>query len=509
MAAPPPLLEIQDLTRQLGGTTAIDGVSLTLARGEIVGLMGASGAGKSSLLHTLAGCMPPSPQTRSNAPHRGRVLWNGREVTDLGPRAAATLGIVLVPQNPEWPASLTVAEAVSLGHEPVKFGSWLDRREMTRRATEWLERLGTPLAPIARLATLGRAGQQMVALARALAMQPSLLLLDAPTSALRPQETDRLFEILGDLQAQGTAILYVTDRLGEIEALANRVVVMRDGKVSGILSRQELNPRSLGTLLVGNDLELPLKELIEPGVERLRVEGVRSLHFPDAAVNFTAREGEIVGLAGLVGSGRTSLLRTLFGLDRRAGGPVVVDDHAIPAIHPRASIAAGMVFVPDNAHLPGAADGFSLRDTLALPSLSRLSAAGVVSRAAVDRLAHLMNNHLSITDGPLDRPLDHLTPGQLRKAAFAQWLALRPTVVLLDEPTRGVDMATRAAIYESMERLAERGAAVVFASNSCDELLRVADRLIVFREGAVAGTLSREDDFTERGTMRLAAGLAT
>jgi ABC-type sugar transport system ATPase subunit len=509
MAPAPPLLAIHDLTRHVAGRAALESVDLMVHRGEIIGLMGASGAGKTTLLSTLAGGRAGNARTRPDARDRGRILWEGRNVTGLGPRASASLGIAWVPQAPVLPDGLTVADAISLGNEPLRFGALIDFPAMVRRATEWLERLGAPIDPAARLGALAPAPRQMVALARALATEPRLLLLDTPTAALRPQDTDRLFEVLGDLQAQGTSILYVSDRLGEIEALASRVVVMRDGRVSGELARHELNLKSLGALMVGKDLDLPLKELIEPGIERLRVDGLRTTRFPESAVRFTVREGEIIGLAGLLGSGRTAVLRAIFGLDRALSGSVTVNDVEQVGGDPRAGIAAGMAFVPAGASRVHTAPGHALRDVLALPSLPRLSPAGIVNDTAVDRLAWMVNEHLSITDGPLDQPLDQLTHGQRQKAALASWLALKPTVVLLDEPTRGVDLAARAEIYETLERLAERGAAVVFASNDMDELLRVADRLLVFREGALAGELTRDDDFTERGIMRLAAGLGT
>lgn len=504
MPTAPPLLEIRDLTRHRDGRAALDAINLSVRRGDILGLMGASGAGKSALLAVAGGHF----LSRAHPADRGRLLWNGQDVTGLNLRTARALGIALVPQDPALPEQLTVAEAVALGHEPLRSGFRVDRPAMARRAADWLGRLGAAIDPSARLGTLTPAARQQVALARALATAPRLLLLDAPTAALRPQDTDGLFEALGDLQAQGTAIVYASDRFGEIEALATRVAVLRDGQLSGELARHELNPRTLGAHMIGGEFDLPLKELIEPGLERLRVDALRTTRFPATAVSFSLREGEIVGMAGLAGSGRTALLRTLFGLDRALGGSIVVNETSVEPLTPRTAAAAGMAWVPADAGRAGTAPAPTLREWLTLPGLRPLAPAGVVRHATVDRLAAMLNEHLSITDGPLDQAPDQLTPGQRRKAALAAWLPARPSVVLLDEPTRGVDLPARLALYEAMERLAERGAAVLFASPDTDELLRVADRLLVFREGALAGTLNRDDDFTERGIMRLAAGLA-
>lgn len=526
MSIHPPLLEICGLTRRIGSVVVLEDVNLTLVRGEIVGLMGASGAGKTALVHWIAGMARGSAEPRHGAknhpPHTptnepaatpaatvGRLLWHGRDVTRMTPSQATALGIALVPQEPALPDTFTVAEAISLGREPVRFGWFLDRPAMTRRAHDWLGRLGVAFDPTARLDALSASQRQMVALARALAAEPSLLLLDEPTGPLRPQDTDRLFEILGDLQARGTCIVYVSDRLGEIEALATRVVVLRDGRISGTLDRLELSRESLSALIVGKDLDLPIKELIEPGLEVLRVENVRTARHPKRDLSFTVREGEVVGLAGLVGCGRSELLRAIFGLDRAFGGSVVVNEAPLRPGTPAAAIAAGVALVAADGAIDEAGAGLALRDAIALPSLRRLSPAGLVNDQAIDRLAVLMNDHVSITPGPLDQPIGQLTTGQRRKAAIAQWLALKPSLVLLDEPTRGVAMSVRPEIYEMMERFAERGAAVLFASNDMDELLRVADRVLVMRDGGLAGCLTRDDDFSERGIMRLAAELPT
>jgi len=498
MPAHPPLLEVCDLTKHFDGVAALRGVSASVDRGEIVGVMGGNGAGKTTLLQVLAGGVRPDG---------GRLLWEGRDTPIPDPRAAAALGIALVPSEPVFADRLTVAENVFLGREPRRLGVLVDRESMRQRTRTLTESLGADFDPEAIVGGLAARQRQLVAIARALSQDPRLLLLDDPTGPLRPQDTDRLFELLGDRQAQGMGMVFVSDRFAEIEALATRVVVLRDGLVSGACDRTGLDRRSVNALIVGGDLDLPIKELIEPGLERLRVDGVRTARFPEHEVRFSVREGEVVGLAGLVGSGRTELLRALFGLDRAAGGSVFIDDTRLPAGDPVAAIAAGVAFVPHDRRSEALIMERSLRESLTLPSLRRLAPAGIVNDEAVTRLAVIMIEHLAITPGDPTEPVGQLAAGQQQKAAIAQWLPLKPTIVLFDEPTRGVEVAVRAEIYEAMERLAERGAAVLFASNDLDELLRLSDRLLVMRDGALAGGLTRDDDFSERGIMQLAAGL--
>lgn len=516
-----PLLELRQLTAQVGESVVLDAVSTTIGRGEIVGLMGASGAGKSALLRTLAGLAPVpgvpfsnhataarASASRASAAASATMLWCGRELDGHDSRQATALGIVLVPQHPRYPEEFSVADALTLGIEPARFGR-LDRAARDRMAAEWADRIGLRVAVATQLDTLSPIQRQLVALARALAGEPVLLLLDAPTAALRPQDTDAFFEILGDLQARGTAVVFASDRVGEVAALASRVLVLRDGRLAGELARAELNPKSLGALLVGTHLDLPLKELIEPGLERLRVDGLRTQAHPGCAVSFSVREGEIIGLAGLLGSGRRALIRAVVGLDIAAAGSVHVNGTELPNPRLHHALAAGMVFVPDDAAATLPPADLPLADALTLARLPRLSPAGVVNRSALGRLAALLNEHLAITEVSVDTPLARLNRSQRRKAMLARALSGQPSVVILDSPTRGVTLQARAEIYEALERLAERGAAVLFVSDDTDELLRISDRLIVMREGAVAGELGREDDFSERGIVRLAAGLPT
>ncbi|MFN0130674.1 MAG: ATP-binding cassette domain-containing protein [Verrucomicrobiales bacterium] len=492
------LLDVQALTARYPSVTALEDVSFSIPRGEIVGLMGGSGSGISTLLHLLAGPI------RGCAVDAGRILWHGHDIARMPPTQRSALGIRLVPQHPTFPDALTVAEAMWLGQEPVRFHCLLDHPAMARQSRTWLDRLGIPLDPATPVRLLTPAQRQILAWARALAADPQLLLLDHPTSCLRPRDTDPLFESLGDLQARGTAIVFASDRLEEIKALASRLLILRDGRLAGELDMPSANPLAVHRLLAGHSLDLPIKELIEPGIDRLRVSRLRTRRFPEIEVNFTIQEGEIVGMAGLVGAGRTAILRALFGLDPRLEGSVMINEAELPPGRPDVALGAGAMFLEGQAS-PDPCPGMTLRDSLCLASLPRLSAAGIISETAANRLARLLNHHLDITEQPLQSPLATLSPSQRRKAAIASQLALQPSVALFTAPTRGVTIAARAEIYECLERLAERGAAVLFASNDTNELLRLSDRLLVFRHGALAGTLSRQDDFTERGILRLAA----
>ena len=498
MTTQPPLLEARGLSKRFAGVRALEGVDAVFHRGEIVAVMGENGAGKSTLMKTLAGI---------HQPDEGRIVWEGAEVTFRDARAAFSKGIAFIHQELNLVPELSVAANIFLGREPRKHGVFLDQAEMRRRAQALLESLGAPFSPDAPVGSLSLGHQQMVEIAKALSIDAKLLIMDEPTSSLSPRETDRLFELLFDLQSRGLTIVYISHRLGEVEALASRVIVLRDGKNSGELARADLNRETLVNLMVGRDLDLPIKELIEPGLELLRVEGLCTRRFPEHAVSFRVREGEIVGLAGLVGAGRTEVLRAIFGLDPTAGGAVFINEKKMPGGDTRAAINAGAALVPEDRKAEGLVLNLPLRENIALAGYDRWQAAGFVNERAVDRLAGLMIEHLSIKASGPAQPAGQLSGGNQQKVVIAKWLALEPKVFLLDEPTRGVDVGAKAEIYETMERLAEQGVAVLFASSELEEILRVADRALVMREGMLAGELTRDDDFTERGIMRLAAGL--
>ena len=498
MTPTPPLMEVKGLTRRIAGVTALDGVDAVFARGEIVAIMGESGAGRSTLLRLLAGMETPTS---------GQLLWNGREITLPDVRTAQALGIALAHQTPAMDSRLTAAEYMFLGREPRRWGVMLDRRQRQHRAQEILDSLGASLAASAMVASLDSAQRQLVEIARALSQEAKLLMLDEPAGPLRPGQTDRLFEILGDLQARGVSLIYASNRFGEVEALATRVLVLRDGAVAGCLPRAGLKREVVVQLMAGTGLDLPIKELVEPGRENLRVTGLRTARFPEHALDFQVCEGEIVGLTGLVGAGGTEVVRTLFGLEPWKDGSFRVDTTPVRGGDPAAAMAAGVILVPSDRTAEGLIEELSTRENLALVSWPRLAVAGCINPQAVNVLTTLLQEHVSLAQEVADTPVRHLNAGQQQKISMAKWLAHQPQVALFDEPGRGIDIASKAEVYELMERLAERGAAVLFHSSDWQEILRMADRVLVMNNGRLAGILTRDDDFTERGIMRLAADM--
>lgn len=492
-----PLLEVRGVSKSFPGVHALRDVDFRLDAGEVVALVGENGAGKSTLMRVLAGIHPPD---------RGSLYWRGTEVKLRDPRAASTLGIALIHQELNLADNLDLAGNVLLGREPHR-GGWLRVRELQRLAGESLCQVGLTLSPQTPLQRLSLGQRQLVEIAKALSLHAKVLILDEPTSSLSRGEADRLFLVMDELRRQGVAMIYISHRLDEVQRVASRVVVLRDGRIVDSLSHQEIDRQRMLTMMVGRPIVprslSPDRAQAEPLRPILRLDRVRTNAFPSIPVSLTVAPGEIVGLAGLIGAGRTELLETIFGMRRPVGGQVLLRDKDLAAVSLQGRIAAGIGLVPEDRKQHGLILGSSVRHNLSLRMLSRLATAGWVHRRQEQDLAAAQVQSLGVRCRNDMQMSVELSGGNQQKLVLGRWLAGSPSVLLLDEPTRGIDVGAKQELHLLLEQLAAKGMAILFASSDMEELLRLATRVLVMREGMIAGEL-QNGGLTEQAMIQLA-----
>ncbi|MET3616332.1 ribose transport system ATP-binding protein [Rhizobium aquaticum] len=489
-------LELVGVTKIYPGVIALDDVSLAIRGGEVVGLIGENGAGKSTLMKVLGGTI---------APDRGRIVIDGSDVTDLTPARAVEHGIAFVHQELNPFSNLDVTANVLLGREIRKgrFGV-LDSKAMEGRVRPLLEMLGTRFGPNDPVSGLSLADQQLLEIARALSINVRLLILDEPTSSLTLSETQRLLTIIRRLRDDGVAILFITHRLGEVEEIADRVVGLRDGRNAGGLERADIDKDAMVRLMIGRDVSQFYETSAQPaGAIVLETKGLRTRTYPHETVNLALRGGEILGLAGLVGAGRSELARVLFGIVMPDGGTVEVSGKTVPPGSVMEAIKAGVCLVPEDRKSEGLFLDFSVAENIAAPSLSAISRNGFVDRDAELALADNARREFSIKAPRLERPAGELSGGNQQKIVLAKWLATRPRVIILDEPTRGIDVGAKAEVYHLMRRLAAQGAALLMISSDMEEVIGVSNRVMVMSRGRVSGLLERHE-LSEENILRLA-----
>jgi ribose transport system ATP-binding protein len=496
-----PLLKMSAISKRFPGVVALDRVDLDVAAGEIVGLVGENGAGKSTLMKILAGIH------RADA---GVIAFDGVPAMLHGPADAARLGIAIIHQELELIDTLDAAGNVFLGREPHHGGPLrlLDRRRMEADTERQLARIGARIPARTIVRRLSTAQQQFVAIARALSMNARLLVLDEPTASLGSGEAERLHGVLRDLQAQGTAIVYISHRLREIEALAGRAVVLRDGRNAGVLPRGEITRDRLVQLMVGRALEhAPHREPALPAGEgltvRLQLDGVRTARYPAAEVSLTVRAGEVLGVAGLIGAGRSELAEAICGVGPRRAGRVRLDGEPVEVHSARDAIRAGICLVPEDRRRRGVIGAMSVRENLTLPVLGSYARLGVVRRRAEARAAEEIARMLTVKTPSIETAVATLSGGNQQKVVLGKWLARRPRVIVFDEPTQGVDVGAKAEIHRLVRRLADDGAAVIMISSDMDEIIAESDRVAVMHDGRITGILDRPA-CTPESIMRLA-----
>lgn len=490
-----PVLDMRGIVKRFGRVAAVDRAALSLGAGEIHALVGENGAGKSTLIRILAGAIPRDA---------GAILVDGRAVSLLSPVEAIALGIGMIPQDLQLVPDMTVAENIVLGAEPTRGRTpFVDRRAMERRASEAIRQLGEAFdlsIPVARLSVARR---QIVEIARAISRKVRILALDEPTASLSPPEVGRLFALIRRLASQGVAVLYVSHRLDEIFEIADRVTIMRDGAVIATEPVAALDRKTMIRHMVGRELEDNPAPAAVVGEEILRLEGLCGGRL--RGIDLTVRCGEILGLAGLVGAGRTELARLVFGADPRTGGRVVLFGRVVHPRSPREAIDLGLGLLPEDRDRLGLVSQMNVRENVTLAGLRALSRGPfVVRRRERDAVqSHVERLRIKAPSGEVS--VSQLSGGNRQKIVLARWLQVGARLLIFDEPTAGVDVGARAEIHGLIRGMASAGTGVIVVSSDLDELLEVCDRIAVMREGRIAGELVRAAA-TRAGIMTLATG---
>jgi ribose transport system ATP-binding protein len=491
-----PLLEVHSLGKSFPGVRALHHVYLSLKAGEVLSVIGENGAGKSTLMKILAGVQMPD---------EGEILMEGKAVQLPHVRAAQNLGIALIHQELNLASNLSVGANIFLGREPLRAGL-IDNQRIRAEAGELLEHVGLKISSDTIVGELSIGRQQLVEIAKALSINARVLIMDEPTSSLSQQETGKLFEVVRDLRGRGISVIYISHRLSEVKELSDRVTVLRDGENAGELPRNEITHDTMVKLMVGRDLsQFYAHQPHSPKDPVLEVTGLRTPAHPDHELDFTVRAGEIVGLAGLVGAGRTELMQTLFGVTPALDGSIRVAGQTVSPAHPREAIAAGIALVPEDRKQQGLIPPMTVRGNISLPSLKRDQRRGFLNFAKEKEITIEMIDRMRVKTPSYDQVTQYLSGGNQQKVVLGKWLAMKPHVLLLDEPTRGIDIGAKQEIYSLMEHLARDGVGILFASSEMEEVLGMSDRALVMHEGQITGELPR-NEISEEAIMHLATG---
>ncbi|MDX3486438.1 sugar ABC transporter ATP-binding protein [Streptomyces sp. ID05-18] len=487
-----PVLEARSVSKRFPGVVALDDVSFALRAGEVHALVGENGAGKSTLIKVLTGVY------RSD---EGEVRVSGEPVRFARPFEAQQAGISTIYQEVNLVPLMSVARNIFLGREPKNRFGLIDFARMNRETTELLDGFGVRVDPKRPLHTLGIGTQQMVALARAVSVRAQVVIMDEPTSSLEPREVETLFRVIENLRGQGIAVLYVSHRMDELYRICDRVTVLRDGRHIHTGELAPLERMQLVSMMLGRDMA----EVRRDGLTGFAAEGHDAARTPvltakgldrrhqlhDISVELYA--GEVLGLGGLLGSGRSETAKALTGALPLDGGEITVDGKRLGRPTPAAAIRAGISMLPEDRKAEGIVPGLSVRENIVLAAMPRLSRGGIVSRAKQDRVVDIFMKRLRIKASSPEQKVGELSGGNQQKVLLARWLCLEPKVLLLDEPTRGIDVGAKAEVQSLIDELAREGLAVLLISSDIEELIEGADRIVVLRGGAVAGELAGDE----------------
>jgi ribose transport system ATP-binding protein len=490
------VLEMLNIRKTFPGVVALDDVSFDLRKGEVHVLLGENGAGKSTLMKILSGAYQKTA---------GRILIEGREVEIKSPRHARQLRISTIYQELNLIPHLSAAENIFLGREPSSAMGFIDRGAIHQAAAGILKGLGVDLDPRIRVAQLGIAQQQMVEIAKAISLDAGILIMDEPTSALTEREIAELFTRMRTLRAAGVSIVYISHRLEELFEIGDRVTVLRDGKRVGTHNIQDISRPDLIRLMVNRDLTSQFPKVpAERGEEALRVEGLNRngvLH----DISFSLRRGEVLGISGLLGSGRTELARAIFGVDKIDSGRIYVKGELQEIDCPRDAINLGIGFLTEDRKTQGLVPLLSAKENICLPSVDRFSRYGFVSAGEETRAANRYVGQLRIKTASVDQRVLFLSGGTQQKVVLSKWLCCQAEVFIFDEPTRGIDVGSKAEIYHLMNELTASGVAIIMISSELPEILGMSDRILVMHRGRLAGEFSAEEA-TQESVLQAALG---
>ncbi len=491
------VLEMRGISKTYPGVRALEEVDLVVRRGEVHALVGENGAGKSTLIKILAGA-----ETRD----KGRIVIDGQVVTDLTPQKAMALGIGIIYQEFNLVPYLSVAENIFLGREPRgRIPGWIDFKRMYAEAESILHSLGAHFDVRTPVHQLSVAQQQMVEIAKASSRKVKVLAMDEPSATLTEHELQNLFALIRRLKQQGVAVIYISHRLEEIFEIADRVTVLRDGKKVGTRDVKEVTREELIRMMVGRELrEMIPKEPAPLGPPILEVRGLSQRGVLNN-ISFSVRKGEVVGLAGLVGAGRTELARAIFGADPYDSGEILLEGKPVQIRSPREAIQQGIGLVPEDRKQVGLILSMVVRENITLAGLHQLLNLGFIRRRKEREVALRFIEDLMIRTPSLEQEVKNLSGGNQQKVVLAKWLFTQARVMIFDEPTRGIDVGSKAEIYHLMNRLAKQGVAILMISSELPEILGMSDRILVMHQGRIVGELSREEATQER-IMHLATG---
>ncbi|HTQ37613.1 MAG TPA: sugar ABC transporter ATP-binding protein [Pirellulales bacterium] len=494
-----PLLLMRGISKRFPGVVALDHVSLEVAPSEVLGLCGENGAGKSTLMKILGGVYQPDA---------GEIQFAGQTVKISSVNDAMRLGVAFIHQELNVLDNLDVAANIFLGREPRWAGPLrlIDRKRIHADAAPLMQRLGLQISSHTRLDRLPIAQQQLVEIAKALSLNARLIIMDEPTSSLTLQETDRLLELVAELRKQGVSVVYISHRLAELNRIADRVVVLRDGKNAGQLSREEISHDRMVSLMVGREIKnFYVASQVQKTPGYLQVRNARSSRYPKQSVSFDAAQGEILGFAGLVGAGRTEIAEALVGLDRQGRAEMAIGGERMNIGCAADAIARGIYLAPEDRRAAGLVTEMTVRENITLASLENFASMFLISRQRELKTTQEQIAVLKIKTPGAEARVVNLSGGNQQKVVLGKWLCMSPKVMILDEPTRGIDVGAKAEIYRLMRELADGGAVILMISSDMEEILHVSDRVAVMYEGRISGVLERAD-CSEQNIMQLAVG---
>ena len=493
------LIRATNISKSYDGVRALKGASFELRAGEVHALIGENGAGKTTLIKIITGAVTPES---------GEIEVAGNLIHDNSPARAKSAGIAAIYQQPSLFPELTVAENISLGLEQFGLLGVVNWKERRRRAAELLQEVGARIDVEAEAGDLTMPQQQLMEIARALGAQARVLIMDEPTASLTEEETQNLYRVIGKLRAQGVGIIYISHRLAELPVIADRVTVLRDGDVVGTREMSEVDQPELIRLMVGRELSavFPKRE-VTPGEVVLELRGICERANGLTDINLAIRAGEIVGLAGLVGAGRTELARTIFGLNPADGGEIFLRGKALRLESPAAAIAAGIAYVPEDRRRHGVILDMAISANITLAMLRRLAGSGKFDFQREQEISADYIRKFAIKTPAAYSHVTTLSGGNQQKVALSRWLATRPAVLILDEPTQGIDVGAKSEIHALMGELASQGLAILMISSELPEIMGMSDRIAVMRGGTIAGVLERADA-TQEKILALAVGHA-